>query len=151
MIYWFTGQPSHGKTTLSKLFKENLNCKAFQIDGDSLRSITLNKDYSKKGRLENVNSAQKIANYLHSEGYTVIVSLVSPYRSQREEFKKFLGNKIKEIYVHTTERRERDCYNVKDYEKPLENYLDIDTTKDTPLESLMKIKKLLNKQKQKKD
>jgi dephospho-CoA kinase len=44
MIYWLTGQPGHGKTTLAKLFKEHLEVnykhkKKMHIDGDDLREI----------------------------------------------------------------------------------------------------------------
>jgi len=141
MIYWFTGQPSHGKTILATMLKEVIKeeGKVFHIDGDDLRYLTFNKDYTKQGRLDNVRGAQKIAHYLHNEGYTVVVSLVSPYREQREQLKTFLGDEITELYVHASEPRERDCYRVEDYEKPLENFIDIDTTFDTPEQSLKKI------------
>ena len=142
MIYWFTGQPSHGKTVLAKMLKEYFtNEKVFHIDGDDLRALTLNQDYSKQGRLDNVRGAQKIAQYLHNEGYTVVVSLVSPYIEQRELLKSALKENIMEFYIHTTELRERDCYKVADYQKPLKKFIDIDTTIDTPIESLQKILK----------
>jgi adenylylsulfate kinase-like enzyme len=49
MIYWFTGQPGHGKTVLAKMLKEYIECnhptkKLFHIDGDDLRDILVNKD-----------------------------------------------------------------------------------------------------------
>ena len=55
MIIWITGQPGSGKTTLAKAFinfisKQNPASKIINIDGDDLRSISKNKDYSKKGR-----------------------------------------------------------------------------------------------------
>lgn len=141
MIYWFTGQPSHGKTILATMLKEAIKeeGKVFHIDGDDLRSLTFNKDYTKQGRLDNVRGAQKIAHYLHNEGYTVVVSLVSPYREQREQLKTFLKDAITELYVHASEPRERDCYRVEDYEEPLERFIDVDTTFDTPEQSLQKI------------
>lgn len=142
MIYWFTGQPSHGKTVLAKLLKErieNSNKKIFHIDGDDLRNLTLNKDYSEQGRIDNVRGAQKIAHYLHNEGYDVIVSLISPYRWQREELKKHLKENIIEFYIHTSEPRERDSFRVENYEEPIENYVDVDTTNDKPEESIEKI------------
>ena len=144
-VYWFTGQPSHGKTVLAKLLKEKLekSDKVFHIDGDDLRALTLNKDFSEQGRIDNVRGAQKIAHYLHNEGHDVIVSLVSPYRWQREELKSMLGTDLIELYVHTTEPRERDHFSVFNYEAPLENFIDVDTTDDTPEESIVKILKLI--------
>ena len=51
MIYWMTGQPGSGKTTLSKLLIEYLEQKSytkiFHVDGDNLRLLTLNKVYKK--------------------------------------------------------------------------------------------------------
>jgi adenylylsulfate kinase len=144
-VYWFTGQPSHGKTVLAKLLKEELQKydRVFHIDGDDLRALTLNKDFSEQGRIDNVKGAQKIAHYLHNEDYTVVVSLIAPYRWQREELKTMLGANLVELYVHTTSPRERDNFSVFNYEAPLENFIDVDTTDDTPEESIAKILKLI--------
>ena len=138
MIYWFTGQPCAGKTVLANKLKK-VKPGAFRIDGDDMRELFSNKDYSIKGRVENVGTAQRIAHYLHNQGHNVIVSLVSPYIDQREDFKILLGNGIKEIYVHTTEPRERDHFKAIAYTPPLTNFIDIDTTYDTEEQSLKKI------------
>jgi len=138
MIYWFTGQPCAGKTTLAERLND-FKPLAFMIDGDDLRELTTNKDYSINGRVNNVNTAQKIAHYLHNQGKEVIVSLVSPYIDQREDFKKLLGDNIKEIYVHTSEARERDHFKAEAYIAPKDNFIDIDTTNDSIEESFKKI------------
>ena len=97
MIYWFTGQPGAGKTVLAELLKVKLEAprnfayKIFRIDGDEMRDLFSNKDYSIKGRIANIDAAQKIAHYLHNQEKDIIVSLVSPYLDQREEFKKILN------------------------------------------------------------
>ena len=91
------------------------------------------------GRIKNIDAAQKIAHYLHNQGKIVIVSLVSPYIDQREEFKATLGEGIIEFYVHTSEPRERDHFAVKGYQQPLENFVSVDTTNDSPNESLERV------------
>lgn len=139
MIYWFTGQPSTGKTTLADMLQAELKNKPFRIDGDDMRSLFSNKDYSIKGRVENVATAQRISHYLHNQGNDVIVSLVSPYIDQREEFKTLLNDNITEIYVHASEPRERDHFKAIAYLPPTHRFIDIDTTNDTPEESLKKI------------
>ena len=150
MIYWFTGQPAHGKTVLANALKDyledkknykdpNRRYKAFRIDGDEMRELFTNKDYSINGRVENVATAQRIAHYLNNQGEDVIVSLVAPYVDQREAFKSLMGNDIKEIYVHTTEARERDHFRAEAYLPPTTDHINIDTTEDTPTESLIKI------------
>ena len=112
---------------------------AFPIDGDQMRDLFVNKDYSIKGRVANIDAAQKISHYLHNENKLVIVSLVSPYLDQREEFKQLIGTDIMEIYVHTSNIRGREQYHVKGYQPPVNNFIDVDTTIDTPEESLQKI------------
>jgi len=93
-----------------------------------------------KGRINNIRNAQMIAEYLHNNGCDVVVSLVAPYRWLREEFKERIGfGDFQEFYVHTTEPRERDHFHVKDYEAPEVEFIDVDTTKDSPDQSFSKI------------
>ena len=125
MIFWFTGQPGSGKTTLGKLLVKKLN-KAFHIDGDDLRGLSSNVDYSEQGRISNIRTAQSIAMYLDNKEQNVVVSIVAPYKWLREEFKE--RHQVNEIYLHTTEIRGREHYFAKDYETPTENFLDLDTT-----------------------
>ena len=140
MIYWFTGQPAHGKTVLAKKL-HYLKPDAFMIDGDDMRELFSNKDYSIKGRVENVGTAQRIAHYLHNQGKDVIVALVAPYIDQREDFKTLMGDQMVEFYVHTSEPRERDHFKAIAYTPPLSDYVDIDTTHDTPEQSFEIVKK----------
>ncbi len=142
MIYWFTGQPGAGKTVLARYLHSYLKMKPFMIDGDDMRELFSNKDYSIKGRVENVGTAQRIAHYLHNQGKDVIVALVAPYVDQREDFKKLVGiENMVEFYVHTSEPRERDHFKAIAYTPPISDYVDIDTTTDTPEQSFEIIKK----------
>lgn len=144
MIYWFTGQPAHGKTVLADKLKEHLP-NAFRIDGDEMRELFTNKDYSIEGRVKNVGTAQRIAQYLNNQGQDVIVSLVAPYVDQREDFKNLMGKDIMEFYVHTTEPRERDHFRAIAYVPPTGAYVDINTTVDTPEESFEKVLRAIKK------
>ena len=139
-IYWFTGQPGAGKTTLSNGLMNRLSLVNFiHIDGDDIRDIFQNKDYSENGRRQNIQRAQDIAQFLNAKGNNVIVSLVSPYKDQRDNFKQ--NPNVVEIYVHTDEIRGREQFHVQNYEPPTENFIEINTTNTTVDECIEKIVK----------
>jgi len=146
MIFWLTGQSHAGKTTLANYLKSALMLKnPFQtvhlIDGDDLRTILNNKDYSENGRRANVYQAIGIAKFLDSQSKNdVIVSLVSPYKDQRDELKR--SNEVVEIYVHTSDIRGRESYHVSNYQPPTENFIDIDTT---GVEEIVSVNEMLTK------
>ena len=138
MILWLTGQPGSGKTTLAERFIDDKligfmkiqPVRIIHIDGDDLRDIVDNKDYSEQGRRKNIQFAIDMAKVMDDKGYLVIVSMVSPYRDQREELK--MERNIGEFYLHTTEIRGKEDYFVENYEPPLHNFVDMDT--DKPIE-----------------
>ena len=125
MIFWFTGQPGSGKTTLGRALLEKFDS-AFHVDGDDLRGLVHNVDYSEQGRISNIRMAQSIAMFLDNKEQDVVVSVVAPYRWLREEFK--ARHTVNEIYLHTTEKRGKEKFFVENYEPPQENFLDVDTT-----------------------
>ena len=147
MIYLFTGQPGSGKTTLGKKLqmwlqtdKKNWRKSVFHIDGDELRELFPNTDYSKEGRYKNIQKAFDIAKYLDASGNDVVISLVSPYRELREKFKSEC--KVQEVYCHTKKIRGREDKFALDYEPPIEFYVDLDTSDSTD-ETFKKLLKAL--------
>ena len=131
MIIWLTGQPGSGKTTMAtkvfKMYSDWLQLdNVIHLDGDDVRDVLDNKDYSLEGRKKNIQFAIDMARVLHEKNYIVICSFVSPYRDMREKLKEI--SKVKEFYLHST-RELRKEYWVKDYEPPLENFTEINTDK----------------------
>lgn len=137
-IIWLTGQPGSGKTTICKRILWD-KPGVFHIDGDDLRDLFDNKDYSETGRRKNIELAQQISQFLHKKGQDVVVSLVSPYKDQRDKFKEKLGDNLFEIYTHTTELRGRENFFVGDYQPPTEKFLDLDTTYEDVEDSVKKV------------
>ena len=140
MIIVIFGQPGSGKTTLAQHFvKENFH----HIDGDTLRDIFNNKDYSKEGRIKNLNRASDIAIYLNSTHSNVVVSVVYPYEECRKYLSK-LSKEVKWVYLIYEDDRGRDKFKVADFELPHMEDLDaiINTSNTTIEESVDKIKRI---------
>ena len=114
----FSAPSGSGKTTLSnalqkeiKESKPSINC--ISVDGDDLRDILVNKDYSEKGRRKNIETAISLTKFLQSKGFLVIVSLVSPYKDLRDMLKN--DRETMEVYLFMTKRGKENFF-VDDYQ-----------------------------------
>jgi adenylylsulfate kinase len=127
MIINLTGQAGAGKTTLAKeLLKLIPN--SINIDGDELREIFSNKDYSETGRRNNITNAYNIAIFLHHKGFNPIISLISPYKDLRDDLKEKVDTI--EFYIHTSSIRGREHFFVQNYAEPTDKFISIDTTNE---------------------
>jgi len=135
MIIALFGQPASGKTTLAKSVQRELFIKQRAsypiIDGDEIREIFKNKDYSREGRIRNLNRISDIATFLAHQYKVVIISAVYPYNEAREYLESIYKDVIWVFLKHTDERG-RENFHVQDFELPIPkpNILPINTTKD---------------------
>lgn len=152
MIVVLFGQPHSGKTTLGKLLKQflqlekhNWKTDVHHIDGDEMRKLYNNTNYSREGRIANLNRASDIAAYLDSKGLDVVMSLVYPYLEARTYLNDLVSD-VKWIYLTYKGERGRENFHVTDFDYPIgENVITIDTTNQSEEDSLVEIVLALQK------
>jgi adenylylsulfate kinase len=79
-VIWITGLPGSGKTTLAVELVKSLRkhlANVVHLDGDSLRQVLSNHDYSIEGRKALALQYSGLAKLLAEQGQIVIVSTVS--------------------------------------------------------------------------
>jgi adenylyl-sulfate kinase len=112
-----TGLPAAGKTTLARVFTETLMADGHGvcwIDGDDLRAtVSRDLDFSRDGRGTNARRACVLACAAVARGEIAVVSLVSPFRTDRGEARATVqaaGTRFVEVFVDTPldECRRRD-------------------------------------------
>lgn len=102
-VIWLTGLSGSGKTTIAKkletlLFARHLNVEL--LDGDAIRTnLSKGLAYSKEDRDINIRRVGFVAHLLSRNGVFVIVAVISPYSSVRDEIRALVNNFI-EVYVN---------------------------------------------------
>lgn len=130
MIVLLFGQPCSGKTTLANELKKQLS--GVLIDGDALRSIFQDTDFSMEGRKANIQRALNIAMYENSKEQFVFCSLVCPFNAQRV----WLDGQtdVRWVYLEydAQEQRGREGYHTNLFEKPdgLKHMLKLNTSEN---------------------
>ena len=148
MIVVFFGQPHSGKSTLAKELQQRLFLeKGIHIpivDGDEIREIFTNKDFSRAGRMRNLQRISDISTFLHHKYEHVIVAAVYPYVEAREYMNSINEpNSIQWVYLTYNEDRGREKFHVKDFDYLLDTdeqgILSINTDEVSVADSLKKI------------
>jgi bifunctional enzyme CysN/CysC len=105
-VLWFTGLSGAGKSTIANLVEQKLHEKGrltFLLDGDNVRH-GLNRDlgFSEEDRVENIRRVGEVARLFTDAGLIVLVSFISPFRSDRKLARDlFKGDEFVEIHVDT--------------------------------------------------
>ena len=102
-VFWLTGLPSAGKSTVAMAVQRMLFERGrlvYVLDGDTLRT-TLNVDlgFSDEDRSENVRRTAAVAGVFADAGFIVICALISPFAADRELARAAYPDGFHEIYV----------------------------------------------------
>jgi bifunctional enzyme CysN/CysC len=105
LVLWFTGLSGAGKSTLAQAFSSGRSGVVI-LDGDALRA-GMNSDlgFSEADRTENIRRVAELAKVLVAQGLTVICSLISPMRHQRQLAREIIGEPFREVFVRCSIKR----------------------------------------------
>jgi bifunctional enzyme CysN/CysC len=105
-MLWFTGLSGSGKSTIANLVEKALAAEGrhtYLLDGDNVRH-GLNRDlgFTDADRVENIRRVGETAKLFLDAGLIVLVSFISPFRSERRMARELVGaGEFIEIFVDT--------------------------------------------------
>ena len=105
-VLWFTGMSGSGKSTIANLVEKKLHSEGrhtYILDGDNVRH-GLNRDlgFTDADRVENIRRVAEVARLMADAGLIVIVSFISPFRSERRAAREIMRpGEFVEIFVDT--------------------------------------------------
>ena len=105
-VLWFTGLSGSGKSTVANLVEKALYARGrhtIVLDGDNIRH-GLNRDlgFTDVDRVENIRRVAETAKLMSDAGLIVLVSFISPFRSEREMARGLMPEgEFVEVFVDT--------------------------------------------------
>lgn len=165
-VVWLTGLPGSGKSSIAFAAQAQLQRDGFRVmvlDGDELRrGLCADLGFSVADRNENVRRVGEVARLFMQQGTVVLVALVSPVRSARDQCRQtFDAHDFMEVYCHCPLAicRERDPKGMyaraaqglipaftgvtAPYEEPLTPALTLNTAQESLDESLERLTEML--------
>jgi bifunctional enzyme CysN/CysC len=106
VVLWFTGLSGSGKSTIANLVEKSLTAEGkhtYMLDGDNVRH-GLNQDlgFTDADRVENIRRVGEAARLFVDAGLIVLVSFISPFRSERRMARDLVGtDEFIEVFVDT--------------------------------------------------
>jgi bifunctional enzyme CysN/CysC len=105
-VLWFTGLSGSGKSTIANIVEKKLYARGrhtYILDGDNVRH-GLNRDlgFTDADRVENIRRVAETARLMSDAGLIVLVSFISPFRSERDMARGLMPEgEFAEIFVDT--------------------------------------------------
>jgi bifunctional enzyme CysN/CysC len=138
---WFTGLSGSGKSTIANLVEKRLHAlgrHTYLLDGDNVRH-GLNRDlgFTNADRVENIRRVAEVSKLMVDAGLIVLVSFISPFRSERRMAREKLETgEFIEIFIDTTleeaEKRDPKGLYRKARSGELKNFTGIDSPYEPP-------------------
>jgi bifunctional enzyme CysN/CysC len=106
VILWFTGLSGSGKSTIANIVERKLHHAGqhtYMLDGDNVRH-GLNRDlgFTDADRVENIRRVAEAARLFVDAGMIVLVSFISPFRSERRTARELVQpDEFLEVFIDT--------------------------------------------------
>jgi bifunctional enzyme CysN/CysC len=140
-VLWFTGLSGAGKSTIANLVEKALLAQGkhtYLLDGDNVRH-GLNRDlgFTDAERVENIRRVAEVAKLMVDAGLIVLVSFISPFRSERQMARDLLeSGEFIEVFVDTplaeAEKRDVKGLYAKARRGELRNFTGLDSPYEAP-------------------
>lgn len=102
---WFTGLSGSGKSTLANEVEKRLvsmGKHTMLLDGDNVRmGLNNNLGFSDEDRVENIRRIAETAKLMNDAGLIVLTAFISPFRKDRRNANKIIGEDYIEVFVST--------------------------------------------------
>jgi bifunctional enzyme CysN/CysC len=105
-VLWFTGLSGAGKSTIANIVERRLHAlgkHSTMLDGDNVRH-RLNRDlgFTDGDRVENIRRVGEVARLMTDAGLIVLVSFISPFRSERQMARELVPEgEFLEVFIDT--------------------------------------------------
>lgn len=138
---WITGLSGAGKSTLAHGLAKRLNVlgkRTYILDGDEVRkNLSSDLGFSDADRIENIRRVVAVARMMADAGVIVLVSLISPYRRERQVARELFKNgEFIEVFVDTPieecERRDVKGLYAKARRGEIKHFTGIDSVYEPP-------------------
>ncbi|UCH91331.1 MAG: adenylyl-sulfate kinase, partial [Nitrospirota bacterium] len=140
-VLWFTGLSGAGKSSIANLVEKKLHSlgrHTYLLDGDNVRH-GLNRDlgFTDADRVENIRRVSETAKLMIDAGLIVLVSFISPFRSEREMARLIVEDgEFLEVFIDTPleecERRDVKGLYKKARAGEIKNFTGIDSPYEPP-------------------
>ncbi|MYA33845.1 MAG: adenylyl-sulfate kinase [Gemmatimonadales bacterium] len=138
---WLTGMSASGKSTIANLLDRRLTVEGrhtYLLDGDNVRhGLCRDLGFTEADRVENIRRVAEVARLMVDAGLIVIVSFISPFRSERDYARSlFEPGEFKEVFVDASlevcaERDPKGLY-AKALRGEIRNFTGVDSPYERP-------------------